>query len=500
MTLLKARAIQTLRDRSRKGVAAGKVDALQVPLVKVKRELSECETPPPKRQRVVKTPDIKPKIEVKVKLEKGVPGVASAGKDRNQRKEPLKVASVKVAVKQEKRQQVARKALPATQKVKKTQVKQDNKKTPVKQEQGARRISVKTEEEQQQLPTFAQLCRGGLSTTGPGEPNEQRKVKLEAGLGEPPEDFLTRSYALLLPLWKKQCTDFQKREKHWSALTPCCLPSVLMDTRGPPPGDGTCCFDRMSRSRRKSFRTFIESGRVIKKLGPGTPYYRSFKHLLFPRGAKELSSSSGTSSTAETQLYPMAPPQPKSAKVDADPQVDPPAAIMNMPSNCEELERELRRMARARKCTYYGVNYSFSTKKWVATWYEKDRGQRMAYFRPGRFRKQGMKQLDALTEALRAAIQCRLRQAGSLQRLTTPIRKVDRLSGVQGMSWKTSHKCWVAQRRVAGRWLWCKYFKPREMTEVEIERARKLGVEFLKKQEGAHPVLKKERVLKSLTT
>lgn len=72
------------------------------------------------------------------------------------------------------------------------------------------------------------------------------------------------SFAMRLPLWIKQCLDFQKGSRTSAPSQPCCLAYFWLQPRESSPrstrNKAKSCYHKLSKQQRERFRQYIESG------------------------------------------------------------------------------------------------------------------------------------------------------------------------------------------------------------------------------------------------
>jgi len=220
---------------------------------------------------------------------------------------------------------------------------------------------------------------------------------------------VTACFDVRLPLWKEQCIDFQKRGKCWAPLRPCCMPGIMLMPRGPPSGDLTPCYDRLSRERKAHFRRFIEKGLVLKQLGPGTPHFHLIKHLLFPE--------EHVKSLKPKRWEPLPAPNMSPWQRDLPARMSDGRALVHdankgvskiveaskaTVSNFSVSDAELRNMARTKTCRLRDVTFDRKKRRLRARWKE-NRKCHGRYFPIRKFKKQGLTEDPASIAARHAA-------------------------------------------------------------------------------------------------
>ena len=129
-----------------------------------------------------------------------------------------------------------------------------------------------------------------------------------------------------------------------------------------------------------------------------------------------------------------------------------------------------------------GVSWTWRNKlgSWQVFWFE-EKNMKKKYFHVRDFMKTSKIFCEAKDDALRAAIEFRKdlerRGIAKAQHVENP------QSGVKGINWNIQQKAWRVYLNINGKQLSGGYFKPKDSTPEEIERARLLAVESRRKLE-----------------
>ena len=129
-----------------------------------------------------------------------------------------------------------------------------------------------------------------------------------------------------------------------------------------------------------------------------------------------------------------------------------------------------------------GVSWTWRNKlgSWQVFWFE-EKNMKKKYFHVRHFMKTSKTFCEAEVDALRAAIEFRkdLERSGIAK-----AKRVENFqSGVKGITWHNRLQRWQVQLKINGKLIPGGYFKPKDSTPEEVERARLAAVESRHKLE-----------------
>ena len=142
-----------------------------------------------------------------------------------------------------------------------------------------------------------------------------------------------------------------------------------------------------------------------------------------------------------------------------------------------------KRLQSSEQCAVPGVSWHSKYRRWQVSWYEEKK-RKKKYFHVRHF----MKTSRAEADALRAAIEFRtgLERSG-----TAKAKRVKNFqSGVKGITWHNRRQTWQVQLKINGKLIPGGYFKPKDSTPEEVERARLAAVESRRKLEDKYCTIK----------
>ena len=136
-----------------------------------------------------------------------------------------------------------------------------------------------------------------------------------------------------------------------------------------------------------------------------------------------------------------------------------------------------------------GVSWTWRSKlgSWQVFWHE-EKNMKKKYFHVRHFMKTSKTFCEAEVDALRAAIEFRkdLERSGIAK-----AKRVENFqSGVKGITWHNRLQTWQVQLKINGKLIPGGYFKPKDSTPEEVERARLAAVEGRHKLEEKYFTIK----------
>ena len=145
-----------------------------------------------------------------------------------------------------------------------------------------------------------------------------------------------------------------------------------------------------------------------------------------------------------------------------------------------------------------GVSWTWRNKlgSWQVFWFE-EKNMKKKYFHVRDFMKTSKIFCEAKDDALRAAIEFRKdlerRGIAKAQHAENP------QSGVKGINWNIQQKAWRVYLNINGKQLSGGYFKPKDSTPEEVERARLDAVESRRKLEEIYFTIKQIAAIRVAT-
>jgi len=348
------------------------------------------------------------------------------------------------------------------------------------------------------------------------------------------------TFAARLPLFIRQCTDFQLDRRTWAPARPCCLANYFIEPLAPPPRDAEdpkSCYHRLTKKQRREFRTYVErceaKGRIKHQRNN-----RHFLRLLHPeRRLRKPRKSSGLPrqrllvTPSAMKMWPwerdldvrwwigcgwvLTPEGPRRLKVTgAAPgtqifegkgkagtgslqQALEGAAGRSQDTAGEAVQEQqfisctsakassgmqrdkCRILVQSKRSGVKGVSWSARANGWKVSFSEGGRPT-LTYFIVGHYMTPSKSDEEADAEALRAAIVFRrgLEEQSGKAKVRTPPSKT---SSVKGVDW--FRNCWRARIKVDGKMVHGGQFKPKDETPAEVEKARLAAVEWRRESE-----------------